>query len=167
MQTPIENRETVTIVIKPDLSLVDPKECAKKLKSGMVLGYGAEHAIFSALAGTSLKKMIEEMKNNDMRLVALLGAAEELASEALEEYFTAITEMRRQIHEKKNKEFQGIAADASKPPGGGSSEYDIIAYATNTSGKLIATRKVVIHAKYNDDRLVGIPQAKGSSLYFA
>lgn len=163
LQIPIENRKTVTIVIKPDLSLVDPEQCANKLKSGMILGYGAEHAIFSALAGTSPKDMIEEMTNNDMRLVTLLGAAKDIAPEALEEYFTAITEMRSQIDARKNTEFLNVVADVGSPPGGGSSEYDIVAYATNRSGKRISSRKVVIHAKYDDDRLVGIPQAKGAS----
>jgi len=150
---------TVPVIVKPDSALTDPEACEKKLKGGTALGYGVEHAIYSALKPTSVENMIEAMSTSDERLNDLISAAEKIAPEALEKYFQSVATMRSQISQiEVNRKKIGNVAILGGPPGGGSSEYDIEAVGVNR-GRPDARHKVVLHAKYMSDRLVGIPQA--------
>lgn len=146
-----ESVKEVPVIIKPDNALIDPVACAKKLKGGTALGYGVEHAIYSALKGTTTESMIKAMKEQDARLTKLLAAASDIAPDALDKYLSDVTTMRTAIVN--NKEKIGAVSIIGDPPGGGSAEYDIQAV-----GKNDPDHKYVFHAKYKSDRLVGIPQ---------
>lgn len=147
------------VIVKPDSALVDPDACKSKLKGGTALGYGVEHAIYSALKGTNVKSMIDIMTTQDARLVDLLDAAKRMVPEAYEGYLKNVATMRSAILQNKAK--IGDVVITGPAPGGGTSEYDIEAVGKSAAGKPDVAHKYVFHAKYKSDRLVGIPQASG------
>lgn len=151
--------KVVPVIVKPDSALVDPDACKKKLKGGTALGYGVEHAIYSALKGTSVKNMIDIMTTQDARLIDLLDAAKRMVPDAYEGYLKDVATMRSAILQNKAK--IGDVVITGSAPGGGTSEYDIEAVGKSPVGKADNTHKYVFHAKYKSDRLVGIPQASG------
>jgi len=124
------------------------------LKSGTMLGYAGEQAVYAAMGTPALdrrglaKNLITDsriQKNYQNSQTSPAGRAE------WKEFVTIADAMKTNIANKfKKMGLEFIRPTA--PPGGGSDEYDLVA----TAGE----RSFNIHVKYKSNRLVGIPQPK-------
>lgn len=116
------------------------------LSSGKMLGYGAEHAVYSALnPGTSMRTNIE----NDSRLKTALSASQ---SAYVENFYADCDSMKKAFFEKiKPTNLESLTA-TGKPPSGGNDLVDVAA--------VIGDKKYNIHVKYRSDRLVGLQLPK-------
>jgi hypothetical protein len=117
------------------------------LSSGKMLGYGAEHAVYSALnSGTSMRTNIE----NDSRLKTALSAS---PPAFVKNFYADCDSMKKAFGNKINKstDLKGLEAKGS-PPSGGNDLVDVAA--------VIGDKKYNIHVKYRSDRLVGLQLPK-------
>jgi len=129
------------------------------LKSGTMLGYAGEQAVYAAMGTRPLtrrglaKNLITDsriQKNYQNSQTSPAGQAE------WNEFVTIADAMKTNIANKfKKMGLEFIRPTAS--PGGGSDEYDLIAVAMSAEGVKVGFN---IHVKYKSNRLVGIPQPK-------
>jgi len=119
------------------------------LKSGTMLGYAGEQAVYAAMGTRPLLfAQLEKNLIGDVRIIKNYNSSN------YEQWntFVNIADVMKKNIAKKFKEIGLEFTRPPTPPGGGSDEYDLVA----TAGK----RSFNIHVKYKSNRLVGIPQPK-------
>jgi hypothetical protein len=121
------------------------------LSSGKMLGYGAEHAVYSALSGLPPETMHFNMKN-DSRLKTALSTS---PSAFVENFYDDCDSMNEAFfNEIEPKISEGLKA-TSNPPSGGNDLIDVVA--------LLGETKYNIHVKYRSNRLIGLRSEKQSA----
>lgn len=120
------------------------------LSSGKMLGYGAEHAVYSALSGLPPETMYSNVKN-DSRLKTALSTS---PSAFVENFYADCDSMKDAFfNEIEPKILEGLKA-TSNPPSGGNDLIDVVALRGET--------KYNIHVKYRSNRLIGLRSEKQS-----
>lgn len=119
------------------------------LSSGKMLGYGAEHAVYSALSGLPSETMRTNIKN-DSRLKTALSASPD---DFVDKFYADCDSMKEAFGNKINEstDLEGLKAKGS-PPSGGNDLVDVAA--------VLGNEKYNIHVKYRSDRLVGLQLPK-------
>jgi hypothetical protein len=119
------------------------------LKSGTMLGYAGEQAVYAAMGTPPLT--FEELEKNligDVRIIKNYNSSNQ---QQWDTFVNIADVMKENIANK----FEEMGLEFTRPPsapGGGSDEYDLVAKA--------GERSFNIHVKYKSNRLVGIPQPK-------
>ncbi len=120
------------------------------LSSGKMLGYGAEHAVYSALNPDPSPETMRANMENDSRLKTALSAS---PSAYVENFYADCDSMKEAFGNKidESMDLEGLKATGS-PPSGGNDLVDVAAAIDN--------EQYNIHVKYRSNRLVGLQLPK-------
>ena len=122
------------------------------LSSGKMLGYGAEHAVYSALSPDPSPETMYSNIENDSRLRTALRTSPQTFVENF--YADCDSMLAAFLNEIESKQLKGLKA-TDKPPSGGNDLIDVVA--------LLGETKYNIHVKYQSNRLIGLRSEKRSA----
>ena len=122
------------------------------LSSGKMLGYGAEHAVYSALNPDPSPETMYSNMENDSRLKIALSKSPQAFVENF--YADCDSMLAAFLNEIESKQLKGLKA-TGKPPSGGNDLIDVVASLDKT--------KYNIHVKYQSNRLIGLRSEKRSA----
>jgi hypothetical protein len=121
------------------------------LSSGKMLGYGAEHAVYSALNPDPSPETMHFNMENDSRLEIALSKSPQAFVENF--YADCDSMLAAFLDEIESKNLKGLKT-TGKPPSGGNDLIDVVASLGKT--------KYNIHIKYRSNRLIGLRSEKRS-----
>jgi hypothetical protein len=119
------------------------------LSSGKMLGYGAEHAVYSALSPDPSPETMYSNIENDSRLKTALRTSPQAFVENF--YADCDSMLAAFLNKIEPKISEGLKA-TSNPPSGGNDLIDVVASLGET--------KYNIHVKYRSNRLIGLRSEK-------
>jgi|688.fasta_scaffold44356_10 hypothetical protein len=122
------------------------------LSSGKMLGYGAEHAVYSALSPDPSPETMYSNIENDSRLRTALRTSPQAFVENF--YADCDSMLAAFLNEIESKQLKGLKA-TDEPPSGGNDLIDVVA--------LLGETKYNIHVKYQSNRLIGLRSEKRSA----
>ena len=122
------------------------------LSSGKMLGYGAEHAVYSALNPDPSPETMYSNMENDSRLKIALSKSPQAFVENF--YADCDSMLAAFLNEIESKQLKGLKV-IDEPPSGGNDLIDVVA--------LLGETKYNIHVKYQSNRLIGLRSEKRSA----
>jgi hypothetical protein len=117
-----------------------------------MLGYGAEHAVYSALSPDPSPETMYSNIENDSRLRTALRTSPQAFVENF--YADCDSMLAAFLNEIESKQLKGLKA-TDEPPSGGNDLIDVVA--------LLGETKYNIHVKYQSNRLIGLRSEKRSA----
>lgn len=121
------------------------------LSSGKMLGYGAEHAVYSALNPDPSPETMRANMENDSRLKTALSAS---LPAFVKNFYADCDSMKTAFLKKiESTNLKSLTA-TGEPPSGGNDLIDVVAE--------IGDKKYNIHVKYRSNRLIGLRSEKRS-----
>jgi hypothetical protein len=121
------------------------------LSSGKMLGYGAEHAVYSALNPDPSPETMRTNIENDSRLKTALSAS---LPAFVKNFYADCDSMKTAFLKKIESMNLKSLTSTGEPPSGGNDLIDVVAK--------IGDKKYNIHVKYRSNRLIGLRSEKRS-----